>query len=212
VILHDGIVIEDAAQHWLADGCTRIGQAAAISFDPMKNFSAPGNGGAVVTNDSDLFHYARAWRDNGKADHVFVGTNNRMSELDCAHLMVKTDYIDEWQQRRHTIAKYWMDKLQNTAARSLIHKDNLYSHAVHKFVIDHSRRDQLQRDLAMRKIETRIHYVQPLHEIGLFRQYPGPDILSSASALSRRVLSLPIYPELTDLQVEYVIDQVLALV
>jgi dTDP-4-amino-4,6-dideoxygalactose transaminase len=91
----------------------------------------------------------------------------------------------------------------------LIDQDNSHDHAYHKFVIDVNNRDILQKNLAIRKIETKIHYVQPLHELGTFRQYQGPDILSCASALARRVLTLPLYPELTDLEVEYVIDQVL---
>jgi len=211
-LLSNCSIIEDAAQHWLADDSVRIGHAAAISFDPTKNLSAPGNGGAIVTNHYDLFHYAHAWRDNGKADHVFVGTNNRMSEVDCAQLMVKSQYLDQWQQRRRTIAQYWMDRLQSSAVRCLVDPDNIYNHALQKFVIDSSDRDRLQRELANRNIETRIHYHTPLHELGVFRQYPGPDILSSASALSRRVLSLPIYPELDDAEVEYIINQVLDLV
>ena len=67
----------------------------------------------------------------------------------------------------------------------------------------------MKQVLSDRQIETKIHYEQPCHELGLFHQWPGPGLLSKASALSRRVLSLPIYPELTDLEVDYVIDQVL---
>jgi dTDP-4-amino-4,6-dideoxygalactose transaminase len=207
--LNETTVIEDAAQHWLGADCRRVGNAAAISFDPMKNLPAYGNGGAIVTNESELLHYARAWRDNGKSTHSDTGTNSRMSELDCALLIVKSRHIDDWQQRREKISEYWAERLRNTGIRSLIDRDNSHEHAFHKFVIDIDQRDILQKNLAIRKIETKIHYIQPLHEIGVFRQCPGPDILSSASALSRRVLSLPIYPELTDLEVEYVIDQVL---
>ena len=207
--LNNKIVIEDAAQHWLAANCQRIGIASAISFDPMKNLPAYGNGGAVVTDNSDLFHFVRAWRDNGKTTHNETGTNSRMSELDCAHMLVKARHIDDWQMRRYSIAGYWRERLKGTEIRCLIDQDNYHNHAYHKFVIDIDNRDILQKNLAIRKVETRIHYVQPLHEIGAFRKHPGPDILSCASALSRRVLSLPIYPELTDLEVEYVIDQVL---
>lgn len=207
--LNSKIIIEDAAQHWLAADGVRVGNAAAISFDPMKNLPCYGNGGAVVTNDSDLFRFARSWRDNGKTDHRNTGTNSRMSELDCAHMLVKTRYIDSWQERRAKISQYWRERFRGTAIRCLTDRDNYHDHCHHKFVIDVDDRDALQKKLAKHNIETRIHYVQPLHEINLFRQFPGPDILSSASALSRRVLSLPIYPELTDLSVEYVADQVL---
>ena len=207
--LNDCVVIEDAAQHWLSADGLRIGQASAISFDPMKNLSCYGNGGAVVTNDANLFQFARAWRDNGKSTHNDIGTNSRMSELDCAQMMVKTKYIDQWQKRREKIAQHWGDRLKGSRIRTLITKDNYHNHSFHKFVIDLDNRENLKQNLSLRKIETRVHYAQPLHEIGTFRQYHGPDILSVASALSRRVLSLPIYPELTDLEVEYVIDQVL---
>lgn len=203
------LIIEDAAQHWLAADCVRIGRAAAISFDPMKNLPAYGNGGAVLTNDPALAAYARAWRDNGKPDHTHTGTNNRMSELDCAHMMVKTRYLNRWQQRREEISNYWRERLKGSGVRTLINDDNAHDHAYHKFVIEADNRDELQKALTVRKIETKIHYQQPLHEIGSFRQWEGPGLLSVASALSRRVLSLPFYPELTDLEVEYVIDQVL---
>jgi dTDP-4-amino-4,6-dideoxygalactose transaminase len=201
--------IEDAAQHWLSSNGTRFGNAAAISFDPMKNLACYGNGGAVVTNDMDLLEYARAWRDNGKSTHEYVGTNSRMSEIDCAQMMVKTRYIDAWQQRRQDIAAYWMERLTKSSIRCLIDTKNFNDHCFHKFVIDLDQRDILKQNLALKKIETRVHYQYPLHEMGVFRQWPGPDILSRASALSRRVLSLPIYPELSDLEVDYVIDSVL---
>ena len=91
----------------------------------------------------------------------------------------------------------------------LLDASNIDTHAVHKFVIDVDHRDILQRNLELKHIETRVHYREPLHELPAYSAYTGPDILSVASALSRRVLSLPIYPELTDLEVEYIIDQVL---
>lgn len=207
-VLRDGLVIEDAAQHWLAGGAVRIGQASAISFDPMKNLAAYGNGGAVVTNDANLYRCAQSWRNNGKPSHHDVGTNSRMSEVDCAGLLVKARYIDEWQKRRAKIAQFWMEKLQMAGVRCLITRENWSDHSFHKFVIDVEGRDILQKNLAIRGIETRVHYAQPLHEIDIYRQWPGPGFLSSASSLCRRVLSLPIYPELTDLQVEYIADQV----
>jgi dTDP-4-amino-4,6-dideoxygalactose transaminase len=209
---NDFFLIEDAAQHWLASDCGRIGHSAAISFDPMKNLPAYGNGGAVVTDDADLYHFARAWRNNGKETNDYAGTNSRMSEIDCASLLVKSRYIDQWQRRRADIATYWRTRLQNADIRCMIGKETAREHAYHKFVIELDNRDQLAKELQKRKIETRIHYVQPLHEIGVFRQYNGPDILSVSSSLARRVLSLPFYPELSDLEVEYVIDQVLGCV
>ena len=203
------LIIEDGAQHWLADGCNRVGNATAISFDPMKNLNAYGNGGAVVTDDIDLLEFAREWCNNGKPNHTSIGTNSRMSEVDCAQMMVKTKYIDAWQARRKNISLYWMGRLKNTGIRSLIDVHNFETHCYHKFVIDVDNRDILQRNLAIKGIETRVHYKEPLHELPAYADYAGPNILSVASALSRRVLSLPIFPELSDLEVEYIIDSVL---
>lgn len=207
--MNDRIVIEDAAQHWLAADCRRLGRATAISFDPMKNLACYGNGGAVVTNDSSLYRWVKSWKNNGKPTNHDIGTNSRMSEVDCALMLVKSRYIDDWQKRRGDIATYWRDRFRDSAVRCLINRDNYHDHGYHKFVIDANQRDDLQKNLAVRGIDTRIHYAQPLHEIDIYRQWPGPDILSKSSALARRVLSLPFYPELTDLSVEYIADQVL---
>lgn len=208
-IMGECVIIEDAAQHWLAADCQRMGQAAAISFDPMKNLPCYGNGGAVVTNDSNLLQFARAWRNNGKDHSYLAGTNSRMSEIDCALMMVKTRHLDAWQERRTVIANYWVEKLRGAGIKALIDRDNIHDHSFHKFVIEIDARDEVMRKLETKKIETRVHYQQALHEYGIYRQWPGPDLLSCASALCRRVLSIPIYPELSDLEVEYVIDQVI---
>jgi dTDP-4-amino-4,6-dideoxygalactose transaminase len=132
-----------------------------------------------------------------------------MSEVESAQMLIKTRYIDSWQARRKTIALYWMGRLKNSNIRSLIDTNNFETHAYHKFVIDADARDILARNLNIKGIETRVHYKQPLHELPAYANYTGPDILSVASSLSRRVLSLPCYPELTDLEVEYIIDSVL---
>lgn len=203
------LIIEDGAQHWLSNNCTRIGNATAVSFDPMKNLNAYGNGGAVVTDDIDLLEFAREWTNNGKPKHSTIGTNSRMSETECAQMMVKTKYIDDWQKRRKNIALYWLGRLKNSGIRSLIDAQNFETHSCHKFVIDVDARDILTKNLAIKGIETRVHYKEPLHELSAYADYAGPDILSVASSLSRRVLSLPLYPELSDLEVEYIIDSVL---
>jgi dTDP-4-amino-4,6-dideoxygalactose transaminase len=97
----------------------------------------------------------------------------------------------------------------NTSIRCLINEHNEHNHAFHKFVIDVDRRGRLQEKLWNASIDTRIHYAQPLHDDPVLRQFPGPNMLSVASALCQRVLSLPIYPELSDSEVEYVTDTVL---
>jgi dTDP-4-amino-4,6-dideoxygalactose transaminase len=209
-LLGDKLIIEDAAQHWLADNCTRGNHAAALSFDPTKNFPCYGNGGAVLTNSAKLAAFADSWRRNGiPLNNVQVGSNSRMSELDCSLMMVKSQYLDGWQERRETIAEYYIDRFQAADLRCLIDNTNKLGHSFHKFVIDIDNRDTVQKQLSDCGIETKIHYTHPLHEVGMFSNYDRPDMLSCASSLARRVLSLPIYPELTDSEVEYIANQVI---
>lgn len=209
-LLGDKLIIEDAAQHWLADNCNRGPHAAAVSFDPTKNFPCYGNGGAVLTNSENLATFADAWRRNGMPNgNQHVGSNSRMSELDCALMMVKSQYLDRWQERRKTIAEYYIDQFRSANIRCLIDETNQLGHSYHKFVIDVGQRDTLQKQLFQCGIETKIHYARPLHEVGIFSECAGPDLFSCASSLARRVLSLPIYPELADSEVEYIANQVI---
>ena len=205
-----GTIIEDAAQHWLADNGERVGNMAAISFDPMKNLGNYGNGGAVVSDDTEFYNFARGWVNNGKSTaHAEIGTNSRMSEVDCAQLLVKAAHIDEWQHRRFQIAYDWIHRFADSPVRCLINQFSIHSHALHKFVIDIDNRDGVQQKLKSLGIETKIHYAHPLHELPAYQQYQGPNMISAASSLSRRCLSLPIYPELTDAEVEYIAKSVL---
>jgi dTDP-4-amino-4,6-dideoxygalactose transaminase len=202
-------MIEDGAQHWLSNDCRRHGAACAISFDPTKNFANYGNGGAVVTNDRQLLDFARDWQSNGKGggDADFV-TNSRMSEVDCAQMMIKARYLNDWQARRGEIARYWMDRFADSSVRCLIDGTNVDKHCFHKFVIDIDNRDSVMNKLEVAGITTKIHYTRPLHEEPRYVNTPGPDMMSAASSLARRGLSLPIYPELTDAEVEFIADQV----
>jgi len=207
------ILIEDAAQHWLSNNCQRQGEAAAISFDPTKNFANYGNGGAIVSDDRNLLDYARNWINNGKhTRHAETGTNSRMSEIDCAQMMVKTRYIDSWQKRRGEIAAHWIEQLKKRNVRLLIDDSNFSTHCYHKFVIEVDNRDEVQKQMTLRKIETKVHYADPLWDLPAYEGMGSGDMFSAAYALSRRCLSLPIYPELTDLEVEYIMDQLLEIV
>jgi dTDP-4-amino-4,6-dideoxygalactose transaminase len=209
--LMNGLLIEDGAQHWLSNNCVRHGWATAVSFDPTKNFNNYGNGGAVVTNIQELDDYARNWKAHGHlSNHAEIGTNSRMSEVDCAQMLVKSRYLDSWQLKRSQIAKYWMDKLKDRDdIRCLIDETNVDKHCFFKFVIEIDDRDVVQNKLKQLRIETRVHYKDPLHELPAYQHLQGPSILSSASSLSRRCLSLPLYPELTDLEIDYIIDSVI---
>ena len=207
--LTSDVIIEDGAQHWLSNGCARYGHATAISFDPTKNLPSSGNGGAIVTNDIALNDWIKEYQNHGKPSHITVGTNSRMSELDCSHLLVRTKYLDEWQKRRKEIVRRYNKAFKNTNVESLIKDSVVEDHACHKYVINTNDRDLLNAKLHKDSIRCKIHYEKPLHEISCFRKRGELDMLSKASILSRKVLSLPLYPELTDTEVNYVIERVL---
>jgi dTDP-4-amino-4,6-dideoxygalactose transaminase len=94
----------------------------------------------------------------------------------------------------------------------LIDDTNFHNHSFHKFVIEVDNRDEVRAKLAERGIETKVHYEHALPEHSAYRQYPAPDMMGACYSLTRRCLSLPIYPELTESEVEYIIKSVLDLV
>ena len=194
-------VIVDGAQHWLeADG--QVGLGMAISFDPTKNLSASGNGGAIVTNNEQLYLFAAAHRDNNKPYFHDVGTNSKMSEQDCAHLLVRAKYIDKWQERRELIAGHYREQLKDLPI--ILLNDGTARHANQKFVIYSGQRNTIHTSMLSCGIETKIHYEYTLGDLDISTSLTKPDMLGISVMLSRGVLSLPIYPELTDSEVEHV--------
>jgi dTDP-4-amino-4,6-dideoxygalactose transaminase len=178
----------------------------SISFDPTKNLPSSGNGGAIVTNDEQLYLYAATYRDNNKPAFHDVGTNSKMSEQDCAQILVRAKYIDEWQVRRSDIAKYWCDAFRELPLRCL--SDTKDPHAHQKFVIYLPDRNSLHTHLLTDGIDSKIHYEYVLGDLPTTNNLSKPDMLSTSVMLSRGVLSLPMYPELMDNEVEYIRNKV----
>jgi dTDP-4-amino-4,6-dideoxygalactose transaminase len=203
------LVIEDAAQSFGATWDDRpsgsFGDLSVLSFDPTKNLPNYGSGGMILT-DSDVF-YQRLLdlRDNGKSgDHLSIGTNSKMSEADCAAMIVKLKYFEQWQDRRASIAEYYTDRLADYVA--LPQTDPHVVHSWHKYVIQTNQRTNLKNFLDEHGIDTRIHYEYPMPmQSSCFdgRTYCNADDFCG------KVLSLPIYPELTDAEIEYVVDRII---
>jgi dTDP-4-amino-4,6-dideoxygalactose transaminase len=198
-------VIVDGAQHWLVVN-GNVGSGMAISFDPTKNLNASGNGGAIVTNDEKLYLYASSYRDNCKPYFHDVGTNSKMSEVDCAHLMVRIKYIDQWQERRQKIAEYWCDRFRELPISCL--SDTRDPHAHQKFVMYMPDRNSLMTHMVLNNIDCKRHYEYVLGDLPTAKDLVKPDLLSTSVMLSRGVISLPMYPELTDNEVEYIANKV----
>ena len=203
---HDshGIIV-DGAQHWLVSG-GMVGSGMAISFDPTKNLPSSGNGGAIVTNDHHLYLYAVRYRDNNKPDFYDVGTNSKMSEQDCAQILVRTKYLEEWQKRRGEIAKYWCDTFRELPLTCL--SDTKDPHAHQKFVMYLPDRNSLHTHLLTDGIDSKVHYEYVLGDLPTAKNLTKPDLLSTSVMLSRGVISLPMYPELTDNEVDYIVHKV----
>ena len=181
-----GIICEDGAQNWTGNYFKRVGDICTMSFDPMKNLPNYGNGGAISTSIPDLYEFVSNFRHHHHPKYTEVATNSKMSELDCACMMVKFKYLEEWDRRRKDIARYWM---KDCKYKVLI-KD-LDTHAVQKFVIQLDDRDDFREKVCY---PTRINYPYTL----------APT--ENAVKLSKTVVSLPIYPELTDAEVEIIND------
>lgn len=206
-------IIEDAAQSFGAtyNGIPsgKLGDVSILSFDPTKNLPNYGSGGMILTDDPDIYEFALSLRDNGKINgHDFAGTNSKMSESDCAQMLVKLKYFDTWQRRRAEIADYYIEYLTDWVDVMLPNQG--VEHAWHKFVIRTGSRSLMQNYLASKGIETKVHYNTPLFEHAVGWDYVdyAKDILRNSTAHSKECLSLPIYPEMTDSEVAHVIDSI----
>ena len=199
-VAHSHVII-DGAQHWLvADG--DVGLGMAISFDPTKNLPSSGNGGAIITNNKALYDYAILYRDNCRGVYEFVATNSKMSEQDCAQILVRTNYIDKWQERRKKIREFYLERFENLPIYCLSKTKG--PHADQKFVIYWQDRNNLKEYLKNKGVEAKIHYKHSLGDLPLSKDLIKPDLMSVSVMLLQGVLSLPIYPELTDSEVEYI--------
>ena len=214
---HDLHVVEDCAQ---AIGASFDGAAAGtsgslgcFSFYPTKNLGALGDGGAVVTDDPDLADRLRKLRVYGQESryrHELEGVNSRLDELQAAFLGAKIEHLGAWNARRRKIAAAYSAALDGGSARPLAVLPRR-EHAFHLFVVDAGDRDGYRESLAAQGVETLIHYPLPIHRQPAYAGLAaGPVPLPVSERLAERVLSLPIYPELTDAEVEHVASAVRA--
>jgi dTDP-4-amino-4,6-dideoxygalactose transaminase len=204
-------VVEDCAQAHAASlrgrSAGTIGAAGAFSFYPTKNLGALGDGGAVITSDPEVAERLRRLRHYGQVDryrHESFGVNSRLDELQAAVLRAKLPDLEAWTDRRREIAAAYSDALRDTPVEPLAVLPDR-RHVRHLYVVSSADRDDLQADLSGRGIGTLIHYPIPIHWQPAFAELAnGPVSLGAAEALCDRVLSLPLYPELTDGEVEAV--------
>ncbi len=228
------LIIEDACQAFGASykgqKAGSMGNAGCFSFFPSKNLGAYGDGGLITTNDDHIASEAKSLRVHGSArgrtqgapasliaalpgDPGFdiskyynsrIGYNSRLDELQAAILLVKLKYIDQWNETRREIAHFYNEYLRDTSLILPKLPENAQG-VFHLYVVQSENRNELLRILKDKGISTGIHYPIPLH---LQKAYEGlgyhPGDFPVTERLSERILSIPIYPELTAAQMEYI--------
>ncbi|MBV9209884.1 MAG: DegT/DnrJ/EryC1/StrS family aminotransferase [Acidobacteria bacterium] len=208
---HNLVVIEDAAQahgsEYKGKRVGALGRAGCFSFYPGKNLGAYGEGGAVVTNDEEVARHLRLLRDHGserKYHHEIIGYNFRLEGLQGAVLSVKLKHLDGWNQLRREHAAAYNRLLKES--RLILPREMEYArHVYHLYVVQTAERDGLQKSLHDAGVQTGIHYPIPIHlqPAYAFLGHKRGDF-PEAERQARQVLSLPMFAELTDEQIERV--------
>ncbi len=210
-------VIEDAAQAhgaaWQGRPAGSIGVAGCFSFYPGKNLGAFGDAGAVVTADAGLAAWIKVLRDHGRAAgshyrHEQVGTNSRLDALQAAVLTVKLTRLDAWNTARRSIAARYHTAFASSPARPVAEVPGMRG-VYHLAVVRVPGRAQVQKQLAAMGVETQIHYPIPCHRQAPYQRFADRP-LPAAERCAGEVLSLPIFPHMTDGQVAQVCDAVQA--
>lgn len=204
-------VVEDAAQahgaRWKGERVGAAGDAVTFSFYPGKNLGAYGDAGAVVTRDPELAQRIRMLANHGRAEkytHQMEGVNSRLDSLQAAILRTKLVHLDRWNVARRNVADFYLQALRNTPLRLPVILPEAEP-VWHLFVVRSQDRDRLREQLKARGIATGVHYPLPLHLQPAYAHLqipPGSLPVTERAALE--IISLPIYPEMTDAQVEEV--------
>jgi dTDP-4-amino-4,6-dideoxygalactose transaminase len=213
---YDLAVIEDCCQAHLAQWKGRkvgnFGAFGAFSFYPGKNLGAYGEAGALVTNDEGLYQKAKMIRQHGEIEryhHQVRGHNYRMEAIQGAVLSTKLKYLEEWTIKRRHNAKLYTELLANVSGiQTPLELDTNFS-VHHLYVIQCDDRDGLRNYLDKHSIDTGLHYPVPLHMQQAYRDLEYmPGAFPVAEKAAERILSLPMYPELTEYQIRYVCEKI----
>jgi dTDP-4-amino-4,6-dideoxygalactose transaminase len=209
---HNLFVVEDCAQSHLSSFSGQLagtfGNASAFSFYPGKNLGAYGDAGCILTNDDALAEKCRMYARHGalvKHQHQIEGINSRMDGLQAAILLAKLPFLHQWTEQRIAHSTYYTKTLSSIKQIILPVVRPNTKHTFHLYVIRCEQRDALAAYLKEKGVETAIHYPTPLPLLPAYQylQYQPTDI-PVCSTYQHQILSLPIYPELTTYQIDYV--------
>jgi dTDP-4-amino-4,6-dideoxygalactose transaminase len=206
------LLIEDAAQahgaKWDGGRAGSLGDAAAFSFFPGKNLGALGDGGALTTSDAELARRARSLRDHGRVDkyrHDELGTNARLDTLQAAVLLTKLGHLDAWNEARRRHAQAYDAAFDSVEGIEPIRVKPAARSVYHQYVVRVPDRDGAVEALRRDGIAAGVHYPIPLHRQPALADRHGAVSLPGAEKLADEVLSLPVYPELSDDQRDEVV-------
>jgi dTDP-4-amino-4,6-dideoxygalactose transaminase len=209
-------VIEDASQShgalYKGEIAGSIGDAGCFSFYPGKNLGAYGEAGAVITRNEELAQKMKVLRDHGqqiKYIHSMIGWNGRMDGIQGAILSVKLQYLNQWTEARRNVATLYDKKLNNIDSLKLPTETDNSKHVYHIYAIRTKNRDNLIQFLQNNDIHCGIHYPVPLHLQKAYQYLNhGKGIFPVAEKCSEEIVSLPMYPELTEQQIDYVANNI----
>lgn len=211
-------VIEDCAQahlaQWQGQQVGTFGDVASFSFYPGKNLGAMGDAGAVCTNDSALAQRMKMFARHGgltKGEHHIEGVNSRLDGLQAAILSVKLPYLTSWTRRRQELAASYTKLLQGIGGVELPFIETGREHVFHLYVIQHARRDELAAHLKGQGIQTVISYPIALPFLPAYARFRHqPADFPNAYRNQSRILSIPIFPEMMQMQQDAVVEAIRA--
>lgn len=211
---HNIVLIEDCAQSFGAtvEGLQTgsFGLAGCFSFFPSKNLSCYGDGGLLTTDDDDFAADVKSLRNHGskiRYQHHKIGYNSRLDELQAVVLRVKLKHLDGFNKNRQKAAHNYSTSLKNLDIITPF-EDQIGSHIYHQYTILSDKRDEIIEALSKNNIASAIYYPIPLHQQEVYREQTRNLSLPIAEDVSKKCLSLPIFPELTDAQIEQIITTI----
>lgn len=210
---HNIKIVEDACQahgaEWDGRKVGSFGIMGCFSFYPGKNLGAYGDGGAVATSDVKVYEKLKMMRNYGspkKYHHNFIGYNSRLDTLQAAILGVKLKHLTRWNTRRYNNARLYSQKLKGVGDVIIPDITEANSHVFHLYVIRTKKRDELLKFLNKNGVQCMIHYPIPIYALGAYlhlglseREFPVTE------RFSKEILSLPMFPELTEEQIDTVV-------
>ena len=203
-------VIEDACQAHGAECASKkvgsIGDISCFSFYPTKNLGGCGDGGMLLTDNSELATKLTAWRNYGehkKYQRDFVGINSRLDDIQAAMLTAKLKHLDEWNQKRRKNAELYNNLLEDSNAITPIEREYA-KHVYYVYVIRHKKRDRLKTFLEKNGIQTLVHYPVPVHKQNVYECYTQDVKLPITEKTCKEILSLPMHALLEKHEIETV--------